>query len=312
MKRQWETAELIEHWTLHIEELALLGNKTGATRLGFAVLLKFFQKEARFPAYKNEVPGVVIAYLATQVQVSPQAYLQYDWQGRSIKEHRAQIREALEFREATVADGEEVKAWLVEQVLPQEHQEERLREHVYQRYRDLKIEAPAPNRILRQIRSAHHTFEQQLYETIAAKLPTATKGALEQLLLEEVEGGTDAEQVTLLDLRMDPGRVGLNTMLEEIAKLRRIRELAIPLDLFAGIARKVLVVYRNRASIEAPSRLRAHAEPMRLTLLAALCCLRGQEITDALVELLIQLVHRITKRAEERVETEYVNELKRL
>ena len=40
MKRQWEQEELIEHWTLHIEERALLGNKTGATRLGFAVLLK--------------------------------------------------------------------------------------------------------------------------------------------------------------------------------------------------------------------------------------------------------------------------------
>ncbi len=312
MKRQWETEELIEHWTLHVEELALLGNKTGATRLGFAVLLKFFQKEARFPAYKNEVPGVVITYLATQARVPAEAYLQYDWQGRSIKEHRAQIREALGFREATVADGEEVKAWLVEHALPQEHQEERLRELVYQRYRDLKIEAPAPNRILRQIRSARHTFEQQFYETIAAKLPTATKEALEHLLLQEVEGEADAAQITLLDLRQDPGRVGLNTMLEEIAKLRRIRELAIPPDLFAGIARKVLSVYRNRASIEEPSRLRAHAKPMRLTLLAALCTLRGQEITDALVELLIQLVHRIVKRAEERVETEYVNELKRL
>jgi len=54
MKRHWETEELIEHWTLHVEELALLGNKTGATRRGFAVLLKFFQKEVRFPAYKNE------------------------------------------------------------------------------------------------------------------------------------------------------------------------------------------------------------------------------------------------------------------
>jgi TnpA family transposase len=312
MKRQWETEELIEHWTLNVEELALLGNKTGATRLGFAVLLKFFQKEARFPAYKNEVPGVVSTYLATQARVPAEAYLQYDWQGRSIKEHRAQIREALGFREATVADGEEVKAWLVEHVLPQEHQDERLREIVYQHYRDLKIEAPAPNRILRQIRSARHTFEQRLYETIAAKLPAETRAALEQLLLQEVEGEADAAQVTLLDLRQDPGRVGLNTMLEEIAKLRRIRELAIPPDLFAGMARKVLSVYRNRASIEEPSRLRAHAEPMRLTLLTALCTLRGQEITDALVELLIQLVHRITKRAEERVETEYVNELKRL
>jgi len=127
MKRQWEAEELLEHWTLNVEELALLGNKTGATRLGFAVLLKFFQKEARFPAYKNEVTGQVITYLATQAHVAPDSYVQYNWQGRSIKEHRAQIREALGFREATVADAEEMTAWLVEQVLPQEHQDERLR-----------------------------------------------------------------------------------------------------------------------------------------------------------------------------------------
>ena len=69
---------------------------------------------------------------------------------------------------------------------------------------------------------------EQLYETVAAKLSAATKEALEQLLLEEVEEGTGTTQVTLLDLRQDPGRVGLNTMLSEIAKLRRIRELAIP------------------------------------------------------------------------------------
>ncbi len=185
MKRQWETEELIEHWTLHVKELALLGNKTGATRLGFAVLLKFFQKEARFPTYKNEVSGVVITYLVTQVQGPPEAYLQYDWQGRSIKDHRAQIREALGFREATVAHGEEVKAWLVEQVLPQEHQDERLREIVYQRYRDLKIEAPAPNRILRQIRSASHIFEQAL-----SKICTATEKVIATLrgLIQKPDG----------------------------------------------------------------------------------------------------------------------------
>lgn len=40
-------------------DLAQVGNKTGTTRLGFAVLLKIFQREGRFPAFKNEVPGSV-------------------------------------------------------------------------------------------------------------------------------------------------------------------------------------------------------------------------------------------------------------
>jgi hypothetical protein len=46
MKQHWGTDELVEHWTLVPRETELLTNKTGATRLGFALLLKFFQLEA--------------------------------------------------------------------------------------------------------------------------------------------------------------------------------------------------------------------------------------------------------------------------
>ena len=53
MKRQWETEELIEQFTLMPSELEVLPEeKTNAmahNRLGFAVLLKFFQNEGRFP-----------------------------------------------------------------------------------------------------------------------------------------------------------------------------------------------------------------------------------------------------------------------
>lgn len=64
MKRLWETDELVEHWTLMPPEVELLANKTGATRLGFAVLLKFFQLEALFPQQAAEVPQSVIDYPA--------------------------------------------------------------------------------------------------------------------------------------------------------------------------------------------------------------------------------------------------------
>ncbi len=43
MKRHWTMDELVDHWTLLPSDVALLANKTGATRLGFAVLLKYFQ-----------------------------------------------------------------------------------------------------------------------------------------------------------------------------------------------------------------------------------------------------------------------------
>lgn len=255
MKRQWENEELIEHWMLSAWDLAQLGNKTGATRLGFAVLLKFFQREARFPLYKNDIPGVVIAFLATQVGVAPEAYLQYDWQGRTIKDHRAEIRTLFEFRESTVADGEQMKQWLIVDVLPQEYQDERLREEAYGWFRRMHLEAPTPDRLTRLIRSAVHTFEQQLYETTLARLPEAAQTALEALIAQPAEivalqepdtselaslseePAPPAPEETLPNplqhLRMDPGRVGLATMLEEMAKLRLIRELGLPENLFS-------------------------------------------------------------------------------
>ena len=43
MCREWSLEELIESWTLVGQDWTLVGNKTGATRLGFALLLKFFE-----------------------------------------------------------------------------------------------------------------------------------------------------------------------------------------------------------------------------------------------------------------------------
>src|SRR5579859_1583940 len=113
VKRTWDIEELIEHFTLVSADTDLLGNKTGATRLGFALLLKCFQLEARFPASKAEIPRDVIDYIANQLHLPASLYRQYDWTGRTITNHRTQIREHFSFRDATKADGEEMAAWLI-------------------------------------------------------------------------------------------------------------------------------------------------------------------------------------------------------
>jgi len=40
MRREWEPEDLIDGWTLVEADRKLLANKRGATRLGFALLLK--------------------------------------------------------------------------------------------------------------------------------------------------------------------------------------------------------------------------------------------------------------------------------
>ena len=122
VKQNWDLEELIEHFTVIPEEIRLLGNRHGGTRLGFAVLLKFFQYQGRFPKGKQEISKDVIQYIAKQVDISRDLFQEYDWDGRSIKYHRAQIRNHMGFRDCTLNDMEQVKSWLQANILPQELQ----------------------------------------------------------------------------------------------------------------------------------------------------------------------------------------------
>ncbi len=48
MQREWEPADLIGAWTLLDRDWQMVGNKTGPTRLGSALMLKFYEIEDRF------------------------------------------------------------------------------------------------------------------------------------------------------------------------------------------------------------------------------------------------------------------------
>jgi hypothetical protein len=86
----------------------------------------------------------------------------------------------------------------------------------------------------------------------------------------------------------------------------------MPADLFADLPSKVLLAYRRRVAVADLHELRCHPPAIRLTLLAAFCHVRGREIIDALVDLLIATVHRIGAKAEKRVESELIADLKRV
>lgn len=112
MKRNWQPEELIEHWTLIPTELDLLTKKTDNSRLGIALLLKYFQYEGRFPTSKADIPRDVVCYVAQLLKIPPDKFDSYDWQGRTIKAHRVLIREFLGITEATVQDAENLTTWL--------------------------------------------------------------------------------------------------------------------------------------------------------------------------------------------------------
>jgi TnpA family transposase len=324
VRREWELDDLIDAWTLVDADWELVATKYGASKLGFVLLLKFFEIEGRFPRGADEFPPAAVTYMARQVRVDPDELDAYAFTGRTIEHHRRQIRIALGFREATAGDADKLTIWLAEQVCPSELDVEHQRQALLARCRAERIEPPARSSVDRILGAANRAADQQFCATIVGRLSTAAISELEALVpepdtgdrgsaqppAEDEEGGYDSEGEVgeedltgfFAELKADPGPAGLETGLAEVAKLRRVQALGLPADLLADVAEQRVAIWRARAANEYPSTLwRDHTRHVRLTLLAVLCSCRQVEITDGLTDLLIQLVHRINTRAEKRV-----------
>ncbi|NES00278.1 MAG: Tn3 family transposase [Symploca sp. SIO1B1] len=172
-KADWEHDELIENWTLVPQELELVRNKVGGNQIGFALLLKHFQLFARFPEQQSSIPQVIISYIANQIKIPESAYSSFDWQGRSAKVYRVEIRRLFNFRVATVQDSAQISDWLIQEILPNEQRIEPITQIVYQRFRELQIEPTTAGQVERLIRSSIHQYEtsfcQQVFDQLTTK-----------------------------------------------------------------------------------------------------------------------------------------------
>ncbi|WP_218184321.1 DUF4158 domain-containing protein [Streptomyces sp. PKU-EA00015] len=305
MRQEWSPEDVVAGWTLVDGDWPLVANKSGPTRLGFVLTLKFFEQEGRFPEFVEEIPQAAVEYVADLVKVPATDFAEYAFTGRTAEYHRKQIREALGFRPSTRADEERLISWLAAEC-PLELVEDRLTEALLVQCRVDRVEPPG--RIDRIVTAAQTRAEKAFCTRTVERLGEVGVARLLALVAEGNEDGA----ALLASLKRDPGAVGLDSLLTEITKLTDVRRLGLPDGLFADCSEKLVAAWRARAIKMYPSDLRDTIEDVRAALLATLCSSRQAEITDALVDLLVALVHKINARAERRVEKQLTAELKRV
>ncbi len=317
MNHNWNTDDIIEHFTLLPPEIRFLGSKAPHNRLGKALLLKFFQKEGCFPGSKAEIPSTIIEYVAQQLDLPPEVIDKYDWEGSRIKEHRQDIRELLGFHRATLADQNELEGWLMNEMLPGEHRPVYLKQLVYQRLRRLYIEPPTPKRIDRLIKSVIHRHEKTFFTETTARLSKAVRVNLRQLVYKKEEltsdidleenDGDDPHHYPIHDLKRGAGEAKVNNIKKVADRLKLLQEIGLPPDLFVGMPLRFLRQYQQQTAVESISHLRRREreqedKPQTYTMLAAFSWVRQREITDQLVDLFIRVLRDIRLRAEYREE----------
>ena len=261
--------ELIRNWTLVGDELEQLSGRRGATKLGFALLLRFYAVHGQFPAGRGEIPDQAVAHVARLVDVSPDELGLYEWDGRTIKAHRADVRRYFGFGECSVADADKAAEWLAANVCEKERQAGQVREELLAHLKGEQIEPPARDRVRRIIGTALRQAEQALAARIASRVPAEAAARMLALITRAADPGDEedagpgeagalfgAAEVAGVDVfaavRDEPGNVSVKTIGQEAFKLRSIRAVGLPGDLFADVAPKVLAGWRSRAAAEAP------------------------------------------------------------
>lgn len=307
MKRKWENHELVEHWSIDEEDRLLVMSKRGVNRLGFALLLKFFQLKGRFPETQSEIPRVVRAFVAEQLSVDEGDYSQYNWEGRGIKRHRVEIRQHYGFRRTGTKDLDSLRQWLIDEIVPLGLDDRRVKALLYEELRARKFEPPTYAQIERLLNSAHYQFEIQLCDSIAEQLSADCRQALDKLTGPQSDSWIlDPDEIPLNQLKQEAGGAGLKSLKAELSKLETIRELSLPKELFDSLNEQLIERYRQRVETESLTEIRRHPDPIRYLLLLAFCYQRSQEIVDSIIELFVLLVHRLESRSRRRLSSEVV------
>lgn len=321
MKNHWTEEELVENFTLLPPERSFVDKKIATTKLGFAVLFKFFQQEARFPTDPTIIPTSVIEFISKQLQIPTYQWQHYSWNSRTFERHRAEIRQYFGFREHSKQDVKDISQWLMTKVLDYTQEVEVLEEKVRMTFRQQKIEPPSANTIDSLIQSTIHQHEQKLYKETFQSLSEISKKRMDMSLdawadMEEtsmeVDHPEEKNRMTFSQMNMGPGRASKKTLEWEIKKIKELKRLELPDDLFSHIPSNMLKTYRLRLISEKANERRRHPPETRYTLLSAFFWSRSREITDNLVELLMTISHNINGQAEKKVDRALLKEIKRV
>ena len=305
MKRIWDTEELAAYWSLSYDELQLLKNKPAKNHLGFAFQLKHYKYAGRFLQNLSETAETVLSFLAEQLEVPCSDIRSYDWNSRSGKRHRTEILSFLGIGRISAQIKQSFSSWLKTEIYPQGETVQEAKELAYHWFKQHRTECLAEVSLDRLCRAAFNQYQLDLFETTTRLLPPTTREKLDLCL----DGAADVE---FSSLKADPGRVSLDSILAEIEKLQFIQSLELPLSLFQSINAKSLQHYYQRISSESSWEIKQHPAEIRYSELAIFLYFRQREIIDGLIELFIQIVHRLTVRAERKLIKELLSDFQKV
>jgi hypothetical protein len=226
--------------------------------------------------------------------------------GRSGRRHRAEILAHLGFRRARQQDMRAATAWTGSELCPLGLPASAMMERVLGWFVERRIAAPGEEVLGALLVTARRTFEEKVLEAIASSLSTQHRQGLDASLADE-DGATGFS-----GLKADPGQPNLDNVLAAAKRLAFVRGLALPVAACPDLSGPVARQFRRRVFDETAWAMRRHPDGRRHALYALFLAHRQRELTDGLVDLLIEVVHKVGSQARKRVLKAFTNEIERV
>ncbi|GGP14420.1 DUF4158 domain-containing protein [Nonomuraea glycinis] len=154
-----------------------------------------------------------VDYVARAVKVPASDLAFYEWDGRTSKDHRTDIRKFTGFRDCGVEDAEKGAEWLAGNVCKAERRSDRVRVALLNHLKEEQIEPPSKLRLQRIIGSALEQAEKTLTLRIASRIETEVVERMFTLIAprtsrsddEDAGDGKDSDEIGCGERGADQG-----------------------------------------------------------------------------------------------------------
>ena len=275
-------ADCIVYFTITPADKEFIESKRGdANRLGVAVLLCSLRYLGYFPTDVKYTPENVVAFVARQLELSPNVLADYAERDVTRWEHLPQVMNHLGFRRPDDDDRDRLIAWLGERAL--EHDRPSLLlQQACERLYQLRVVRPAITTMEELVADARQWAEAKTIEVLVKPLSVRVQSSLDTLLVPS----EDLDRSPILWLRRFATGHSDKNILEALKKLAFIRQWSVTnwtMDELPPSRLKYLAQVARYTSTQGLKRKKPVAK--RYAILVAFLIWAHEKTIDELIEL---------------------------
>ena len=304
-KKKLSNQKLGKVYTLKQKNIDLVKRKPKKNRVYFLFLYKFYEYYKRFPK-DADLSKSIFKYIANQINIKESFNINYPY--RTRKYLISEIRKDFDLKVTNSKIIAGLKQWLISNILPFEYHSIIIKDKTYDYLNKNKYEHLSDLEIKRLIKSSLRLFEKQMLKEIFSKLPHEFNTSIQNWLYSH---NTQLPEylVSFNDLKKNPGSIGVNSSFGEMAKLSTIHSFNLPSGILSKYSTKVINRYHQRALAQSIWEFNRQPTQLKNPLLAIFLTVRKEVITDNIIELLIQIIHKIKINAEKKIKKEILKEI---